>query len=600
MAAYDSTVVAAIVLCGAMSTTRGKRKQRGVTPADIQATKETVHRLVGDRIESGKISVSQALRQYNVSPRTPPAKRVKTKDPQEENRKRGKGSGTGGGKVKSAGSTDVVVLSDGEGSKSKIRGRGEAPEVQHEPAVAKAPRMLTRSKPKPKPKPKAPLNQEKQRDNDTNVSLQSSDDGCGEHRSCDGGEKPVRSTKGQRFQAEASRDSTVVERTKAKEDSSSSEESIESVSVESRRAKRTQRTRGCEESSKSAVVEGSGDDYTSYSSYESDSDETPQHRHHPAVAEKALRVPQPLQPLPPPPEDPPPTSYRPTVGQVSHIHLHVEAGADIVALAADTRNRAAIVLLAVCADVAQAKTLGTALNQASFGNPTRGNGETGRSPPSEYQEKYLYAVHGRIVIAGRYGIVKEIHHHLAMDCPQGGTMLIAQLDFVVGIEGSLHMRVAAIAADSTVVERPEVLTAWNATVQELLDASVRVLVFKDSAEQFLEALRQRMQSTQISNVCGRGPSFFVLGPVDGVWAKESTKLKNMFTIYAAEDGVDMTSKWSSFGLMKLKDSRYKIEKTTCTFVFVGSETSRRSPATFLKRKLGRKSGKGGGKGGGRK
>ena len=125
-------------------------------------------------------------------------------------------------------------------------------------------------------------------------------------------------------------------------------------------------------------------------------------------------------------------------------------------------------------------------------------------------------------------------------------------------------------------------------------------MFKDSAEQFREALRQRMKSTQISNVCGRGPSFFVLGPLDGVWVSDKAKLKNMFTINTPEDKVDMTSKWSSFGVMKLKDSHTEIEKTTCTFVFVGSETSRRSPAKQLERKEAEKRRWKAGKGGGRK
>ena len=128
--------------------------------------------------------------------------------------KRGKGSGSGGGKVKSAGSTDVVVLSDGKGSRSKIRGRGEAPEAQHEPAVANAPRKLTRSK---RSRGLTSVKQlKKQRTsklpgNDVSVSLHSSDDGCSESRSCDGGEKPVRNAKGQRCLTDPSRYFTVVE-----------------------------------------------------------------------------------------------------------------------------------------------------------------------------------------------------------------------------------------------------------------------------------------------------------------------------------------------------------------------------------------------------
>jgi hypothetical protein len=256
-------------------------------------------------------------------------------------------------------------------------------------------------------------------------------------------------------------------------------------------------------------------------------------------------------------------------------------------LAADTRNQAPSVALIICASKEQAKTLGTALSQPSFGSPTRGDGVKGRSPPSEYQEKYLYVIHNEIVIAGRYGVVKELRHNLAKECPQRGTILIAQLDFAIGIQDSLHMRVAAISTNSTVVERPEGQRFWNGTVQELLDKSVRVLVFKDSAEQFREALRQKTSSTQISNVCGRAPSFFVLGPVDGVWAKDKRQSRNMFSIYTPEDKEDMTRKWSSIGLMKLKDSHTEIEKTKCTFVFVGSETSRRSPQKFLERKVKR-------------
>ena len=224
--------------------------------------------------------------------------------------------------------------------------------------------------------------------------------------------------------------------------------------MEGRRAEGSRLIRGCDDSSESTVVDSPSDEYT-YDTSASDSERPEPHCHHPAVAGKALLVPNPLPPPPPPPEDPPPSrSYNP-LGSVSFKHIHVEAGADIAALAADTRNQAAIVLLVICADAKQATALGKALSKASFGTATRGNGETGRSPPCEYQEKYLYAIHGSIVIAGRYGIVKDLRHHLAMDVPQRGTMLIAQLDYSIGIADALHMRVAAIAANSTVVERPE-------------------------------------------------------------------------------------------------------------------------------------------------
>ena len=107
-----------------------------------------------------------------------------------------------------------------------------------------------------------------------------------------------------------------------------------------------------------------------------------------------------------------------------------------------------------------------------------------------------------------------------------------------------------------------------------------------------------MKSTHISNVCGRGPSFFVLGPLDSVQSKDPTKRKNMFTIHTAEGNMDMSSKWASIGVMKLKDSHTEIEKTTCTWVFVGSETSRRSQGKHFERQVAQDKRWGGGKGGG--
>ena len=222
---------------------------------------------------------------------------------------------------------------------------------------------------------------------------------------------------------------------------------------------------------------------------------------------------------------------------------------------------------------------GTALSQVGFGTATRGNGEKGRSPPSEYQEKYLYALNGRIVIAGRCGIVKELRHHFAMVTPQQGTLLIAQLDFAIGINDSSHMRVAGIAVDSAVAESHPGQSFWKNTVEELHAKTVRVLAFKDSAECFQEALRKKMQNTQISNVCGRGPSFFVLGPVQSVGDRH----KKMWT-YRPDDGMDSSMKWPSIGMVKLKLSHTEIEQTKSTFVFIGSLTPRRSSQSMIHRK----------------
>ena len=123
--------------------------------------------------------------------------------------------------------------------------------------------------------------------------------------------------------------------------------------------------------------------------------------------------------------------------------------------------------------------MGKALSQEAFGLATRGNGEQGRSCSVEYQEKYLYALKGRIVVVGRCGIVKDVLTDFTMETPPDGHMLIAQVDFSVGVSDTVHMRVAGIAVDSTVVERPRGINSWTRAVQELSEKSVRVLVLED-------------------------------------------------------------------------------------------------------------------------
>ena len=81
-----------------------------------------------------------------------------------------------------------------------------------------------------------------------------------------------------------------------------------------------------------------------------------------------------------------------------------------------------------------------------------------------------------MVVVGRHGIVNDLRHHQAMDTPQLGTMLICQLDFAVGIGDSTHIRVAAIVADSTVVDRPEGAALWRPFVDLLFAKAVRLFV----------------------------------------------------------------------------------------------------------------------------
>ena len=249
-------------------------------------------------------------------------------------------------------------------------------------------------------------------------------------------------------------------------------------------------------------------------------------------------------------------------------------------MSADIRNQAATVILATCADSEQANLLGVALRKEGFGSPTRGNGEKGRSPPDQYQETYVTAVHGPIVIAVRSSIVKSLgKQSVTSRSDLGVYLLIAQLDFRVSIAEVLHMRVAAIVTDSAVVERGKNrcengLAFWNDVVHELYENTVRVLVFKDSAEQFREALQKKMQHTRVSNVCGRGPSFFVLGPLDNVVFESRQQVKKFFTLDPTKE--DTTKKWASISSLKLKKCNTPFEKSTRTFVFLGSEASRRS------------------------
>ena len=161
-------------------------------------------------------------------------------------------------------------------------------------------------------------------------------------------------------------------------------------------------------------------------------------------------------------------------------------------------------------------------------------------------------------------------------------MFICQLDFAVGICDSTHIRVAAIVADSTVVERPEGAALWKPVVDVLFAKTVRVLVFKDSAEHFRNTLNEKMTNTQIAKVCGPVPSFFVLGHVQ----KMKGDPQKVFTYYLAVAG-DASEKWPVIGEVKLKPpvklKHQVIANSTCTFVIVGGSPCRRSQGAFERR-----------------
>ena len=171
------------------------------------------------------------------------------------------------------------------------------------------------------------------------------------------------------------------------------------------------------------------------------------------------------------------------------MHLDIQEAADISTVAADVRNQGASVLLATCADSNQASTLQEALQKPGFGTPTRGDGEKGRSTPEEYQEEYIASHDGPVVIAGRKSMVKTISSVQGIEAAlEGVRLFIVQLDFIVSVDDVLHMRVAAIVTNSTVVERAEkgdgeLLSFCDRAVEDLYKWSVRVLVYKDSGKE---------------------------------------------------------------------------------------------------------------------
>ena len=189
--------------------------------------------------------------------------------------------------------------------------------------------------------------------------------------------------------------------------------------------------------------------------------------------------------------------------------MHIDPAADIDEVPADLRNQAPSVIIACCCDEKQASKLTKAICRPSFGTRTHGNG--GRSSKEEYQEEFLYCARGKIVVAGRKGMVKHVSIKLVKDSPLNGMLLVADVDFSVGIQECLNMRVAAIMAESTVVESDDGAKDWSEIVEELLRKSVRVLVFKDSAEDFRNALLRSMHHTHRFRV------FVVAGHPSSCW-----------------------------------------------------------------------------------
>ena len=78
-------------------------------------------------------------------------------------------------------------------------------------------------------------------------------------------------------------------------------------------------------------------------------------------------------------------------------------------------------------------------------------------------------------------------------------------------------------------------------------------------------------------VCGRGPSFFVLGSVGKATGNE----KNLFTYYAKD--ANLTSGWPTVRWMKLKVLMVEEDQAHTKKTFVGSIASRRQPKALAHR-----------------
>ena len=241
-------------------------------------------------------------------------------------------------------------------------------------------------------------------------------------------------------------------------------------------------------------------------------------------------------------------------------------------MASDLRNLAPSVLIACCWSSRQATSLGELLSERSFGTALRGyGGEGGRSSEEDYQERFRWFSRGKILVGGRDGFVKEITNKGEWKTPRNGKMVVADIDFVVDVQGMMNMRVAAIVDDSTVVERRHRdLETWNLLGEELLLKTVRVVAYKDSADGFLNMLRDKCKHVQVSNMCGRQASLFVLGPI----GKTKPQFhKNLCSYNVTE--TDRTERWTKIQEVKLKMMQQREACAISTVVILGSNQGRR-------------------------
>ena len=94
-------------------------------------------------------------------------------------------------------------------------------------------------------------------------------------------------------------------------------------------------------------------------------------------------------------------------------------------------------------------------------------------------------------------------------------------------------------------------------------------------------LQAKCKNLQVSNMCGRQPSFFVLGPVGQTSPKYH---KNLFTFNAAE--TDRTIRWTKIEEVKLKTLEQREACALSTVVVLGSKQARRGVEGLAKRHAG--------------
>ena len=140
-------------------------------------------------------------------------------------------------------------------------------------------------------------------------------------------------------------------------------------------------------------------------------------------------------------------------------------------------------------------------------------------------------------------------------------MLVAQLDFM----RVQNISVAAIVTTGPFGERAEngdgeLRRFCDCAVDHLYGKSVRVLVYKESREEFRELLQTKMQYTQIANKRGAVPSFFVLGPVEET--KKKNQARGEMISMTSTRKEDPTKRWAPISFLQLKECKTGVEKST--------------------------------------